>query len=61
MKQFTISYLLLCKYKYNIYGILNPLAVIEYVQLWGLLQGIELSDEPNRLTWKWTTNGSYTA
>uniref|UniRef100_A0A453AKM7 Reverse transcriptase zinc-binding domain-containing protein n=1 Tax=Aegilops tauschii subsp. strangulata TaxID=200361 RepID=A0A453AKM7_AEGTS len=36
-------------------------AVIEYVNLWRKLQLVALSDEPDHLSWKWTTNGVYSA
>jgi hypothetical protein len=45
----------------DIHGNLNPHAVIEYVELWRLLQGIELFEEPDKLSWKWTIDENYTA
>uniref|UniRef100_A0A453T4B1 Uncharacterized protein n=1 Tax=Aegilops tauschii subsp. strangulata TaxID=200361 RepID=A0A453T4B1_AEGTS len=45
----------------DIHGTLHPCAVIEYVELWRLLQTIQLSNEPDKLSWKWTADGSYSA
>uniref|UniRef100_A0A453I8X5 Uncharacterized protein n=1 Tax=Aegilops tauschii subsp. strangulata TaxID=200361 RepID=A0A453I8X5_AEGTS len=45
----------------DIHGTLHPRAVIEYVELWRLLQTIQLSNEPDKLSWKWTADGSYSA
>lgn len=45
----------------DIHGTLNPAATIEYVELWRLLHSIVLSDEPDKLSWKWTIDGTYTA
>jgi hypothetical protein len=32
-----------------------------FVQLWDLVQAVQLSDEPDKITWRWTADGEYTA
>ncbi|XP_073357774.1 uncharacterized protein [Aegilops tauschii subsp. strangulata] len=45
----------------DIHGTLGPLAVVEYVNLWRKLQQFSLTNQPDRIAWKWTTNGLYSA
>jgi hypothetical protein len=33
----------------------------QYLQLWHMIQGTVLNNQPDRLTWKWTASGTYTA
>ncbi|WVZ88443.1 hypothetical protein U9M48_034964 [Paspalum notatum var. saurae] len=33
----------------------------EYLELWELLEGVQLSDQPDRIRWKWTADGVYTS
>jgi hypothetical protein len=33
----------------------------EFVNLWGLLQDVQLSDHPDSIRWKWTSNGLYSS
>ena len=40
---------------------MSAAATIEYVELWRRIQSVQLSAEPDRITWKWTDNGIYTA
>jgi len=32
----------------------------EFIILWELVQGVQLSDETDSITWRWTADGSYT-
>ncbi|PUZ51607.1 hypothetical protein GQ55_6G201900 [Panicum hallii var. hallii] len=32
-----------------------------FVKLWDLVQAVQLSDEPDKITWSWTADGEYTA
>jgi hypothetical protein len=34
---------------------------LQYVQVWILLRSVQLSAEPDRLVWRWMTNGQYTS
>ena len=31
-----------------------------FVQLWDLVQGVQLSDQQDQITWRWTPDGTYT-
>jgi acyl-CoA-binding protein len=42
-------------------GVLGIHEVGQYLQLWQLVQQITLTDEPDRLLWRWTENGMYSA
>jgi len=42
-------------------GGLSVSEVIEYLHLWTTLNSYELSDAPDRLVWRWTEDGRYTA
>lgn len=44
-----------------IHGVVGVQEVGEYLQLWLRVTGTILSDEPDRLLWKWTASGEYTA
>jgi hypothetical protein len=45
----------------DITGALSALALWQYVQVWIRLRSVQLSEEPDRLVWRWTTNGQYTS
>jgi hypothetical protein len=45
----------------DITGALSALALWQYVQVWIRLRSVQLSAEPDRLVWRWTTNGLYTS
>nr|BAJ96734.1 predicted protein [Hordeum vulgare subsp. vulgare] len=45
----------------DIRGILGLQEIGQYLQLWLLVSHTTLSPEPDKLTWKWTANGNYTA
>ena len=42
---------------------IKPLPPIEalrdYIMLWSAVQNIQLSPHPDKITWKWTVDGSY--
>ncbi|XP_071680410.1 uncharacterized protein [Lolium perenne] len=42
-------------------GAPSALALWQYVQLWGRLRDTQLSGDPDRLVWRWTTDGQYSA
>jgi hypothetical protein len=42
-------------------GGLSVTEVIEYLHLWTTLNSYELTDAPDRLVWRWTEDGRYTA
>ena len=33
----------------------------EFVKLWDAVHEVQLCDQPDQITWKWTTHGEYTA
>lgn len=35
--------------------------LVEFVTLWDLVQEIEFTDQDDRITWRWTPTGHYTA
>ncbi|XP_020181305.1 uncharacterized protein [Aegilops tauschii subsp. strangulata] len=41
----------------DIHGTLGPQEVIEYVGLWHKLHGATLTFKPERIIWRWTSNG----
>ena len=45
----------------DIAGALSPAALIQYVELWRMLQSATLSAGPDVLRWKWTESGVYSA
>lgn len=36
-------------------------AIIDYLHLWHAVDAVQLSDQPDRTVWRWTSNGEYTA
>jgi hypothetical protein len=36
-------------------------AIAEYLELWDELETIQLSDQPDKLIWRWTQDGCYSA
>lgn len=45
----------------SIQGALGPATMVQYVDLWRLLRHTTLSDTPDKLVWRWTDSGVYTA
>jgi hypothetical protein len=45
----------------DIHGILGVHEIGQYLQLWMAIAHTTLTTEPDRLVWKWTDSGSYTA
>lgn len=45
----------------DIHGSLGAEPLVHYVTLWGQLRDISLSDAPDRIFWRWTPNGVYSA
>jgi hypothetical protein len=45
----------------DIAGAPSALALWQYVQLWGRLREVQLSAEHDRMVWRWTTDGRYSA
>jgi hypothetical protein len=45
----------------DIHGILGIHEIGQYLQLWMAIAHTTLTTEPDRLVWKWTASGSYTA
>ena len=45
----------------DIHGSLGPAATIEYFDLWRRIQQVQLSDMPDKISWKWTQSGKYSA
>lgn len=45
----------------DIHGTLGIEATVQYVELWESLHQFQLSTEPDRLSWKMSANGSYSA
>lgn len=45
----------------DIQGALGPATMVQYVELWHLLHHTHLSDIPDKLVWRWTESGVYTA
>ena len=45
----------------DIAGALGPAALIQYIELWRMLQNATLSAGPDVLRWKWTESGVYSA
>lgn len=42
-------------------GGMSQTAVIEYMELWNILQPFSLTDQPDKLIWRWSPDGAYTA
>lgn len=36
-------------------------AVAEYLELWEAMESVQFTDQPNKLIWRWTQDGCYTA
>jgi hypothetical protein len=36
-------------------------ALVDYLHLWAAVDGVQLSEQPDRLIWRWTADGSYSA
>uniref|UniRef100_A0A8I6XQ71 Reverse transcriptase zinc-binding domain-containing protein n=1 Tax=Hordeum vulgare subsp. vulgare TaxID=112509 RepID=A0A8I6XQ71_HORVV len=49
------------KWARDIHGVLGIQEVGQYLQIWHKIEPTALSAEPDRLIWKWTTSGTYTA
>ena len=45
----------------DITGALSSVALWQYVQLWTHLQAVQLSVEPDRMVWRWTTDAQYSS
>nr|XP_040249685.1 uncharacterized protein LOC120967149 [Aegilops tauschii subsp. strangulata] len=45
----------------DIHGSLGPVEVVQYIDLWRRLHGIQLSSTPDTISWKWSANGIYSA
>jgi hypothetical protein len=45
----------------DIQGVLGVHEIGQYLQLWHLVHATTLSNTPDRLLWKWTASGTYTA
>uniref|UniRef100_A0A8I6WC10 Reverse transcriptase zinc-binding domain-containing protein n=1 Tax=Hordeum vulgare subsp. vulgare TaxID=112509 RepID=A0A8I6WC10_HORVV len=45
----------------DIHGVIGVHEIGQYLQLWQLAQQVTLPTELDKLTWKWTTSGVYTA
>jgi hypothetical protein len=35
--------------------------IAEFIGLWGKLQEVTLTDQPDQIIWKWTSHGMYTS
>ena len=42
-------------------GSLSQTAIEEYLELWNIMEQIKLTDQPDRLDWRWTPEGIYSA
>lgn len=45
----------------DVQGTLCPAALVQYIELWLRLSPVTLSATPDRLIWRWTTDGVYSA
>jgi hypothetical protein len=45
----------------SIYGGMSQIAVIEYLELWNTLQLFSLKTQQDKLIWRWTPDGAYSA
>jgi hypothetical protein len=45
----------------SISGGMSQTAVIEYFELWNILQHFSLNDQQDKLLWRWTPDGVYSA
>uniref|UniRef100_A0A453AAK1 Reverse transcriptase zinc-binding domain-containing protein n=1 Tax=Aegilops tauschii subsp. strangulata TaxID=200361 RepID=A0A453AAK1_AEGTS len=46
---------------HDIHGMLGIHEIGQYIQLWHAVEHTTLTTEPDRLLWKWTSSGSYSA
>lgn len=46
---------------YFVHGALGPAAMVQYIALWRQVRHIDLSDEPDKLKWRWTPSATYSA
>ena len=49
------------RWAHDIQGTIGIQEIGEYLQLWHLIEHTTLSAEPDRLNWKWSLKGTYTA
>lgn len=45
----------------SITGGLSTTAIAEYLELWEAMESIQFSKQPDKLIWRWTQDGSYSA
>ena len=45
----------------DIHGTLGIPEALEYIHLWRKLQGVALTTTPDKISWRWTSNGIYSA
>ena len=45
----------------DISGVLGIHEIGQYLQLWQAIEGTILTEEPDQLRWRWTSNGNYSA
>jgi hypothetical protein len=45
----------------DIHNMLGIREIGQYLQVWRLIEHMQLIDEPEKMLWKWTTNCNYTA
>jgi hypothetical protein len=36
-------------------------ALVDYLHLWAAVDGVQLSDQPDKTIWRWTVDGTYPA
>lgn len=46
---------------HNIKPLPDEQVLVEYIHLWNRVMRIQLGDEPDTISWRWTNDGSYTA
>lgn len=42
-------------------GYMTPATIIEYLELWDAVEQVNLNDQPDKMVWRWTPDGAYTA
>ncbi len=45
----------------DISSALGVQAILEYINLWMTLRSVQLSDEPNSLSWRWESSDEYSS
>lgn len=45
----------------DISSALGVQAILEYINLWMTLRSVQLSDEPDSLSWRWESSGEYSS